>query len=102
MVTIQQLAEEFITKLEKMDGIELGIDGFLRAAKEEAKSFLLKYIQGRIEQVDEVLALHQEMRPNWRIVRKQERVLSTSIGELHFQRRYYQDCCSKNYSYLVD
>lgn len=102
MVTIQQLAEEFITKLEKMDGIELGIDGFLRAAKEEAKSFLLKYMQGRIEQVDEVLALHQEMRPNWRIVRKQERVLSTSIGELHFQRRYYQDCCSKNYSYLVD
>lgn len=63
MVTIQQLAEEFITKLEKMDGIELGIDGFLRAAKEEAKSFLLKYMQGRIEQVDEVLALHQEMKP---------------------------------------
>jgi len=55
-----------------------------------------------ISQVDDVISQDPKRKKNWETVRMDRRVLTTSIGELHFQRRYYQHKQTKERAYLLD
>lgn len=55
-----------------------------------------------IQDIDDVIAQDSQRKKDWKTVRMDQRTQTTSIGELCFQRRYYQHRKTKERAYLLD
>lgn len=105
-IIIQQIAEEFIKKIEKTFekgeiNINLIENDFLKEAKECAAELTKAYI----ERLDSELVAMKKERKQAEIVierRNDKRCLQTQIGEICFNRTYFYNKKVGEYSYLVD
>ena len=99
---IQQISEEFI-KAEMELKVEQGLTAYLEDSMENFKRYLMRLLPERIRELDESIARHRSIRPNWLVVHKAvKRELVTAYGVLRYERRYYRNKKTGDYAYLAD
>lgn len=64
--------------------------------------FALNIIAEQFEAIDEKLRNSGRRRKNWEIVKRDEKTLTTSIGDLIFEKTLFRNKKTGEYSYLVD
>ena len=64
--------------------------------------FGLKLLAEDLESYDTFLCEKKYLRPDWYIVRKDERTLLTSLGTLHYHKTLFQNKKTGEYEYFLD
>lgn len=103
MDSILQILQQLTVDLANLTLIGKSIGEFLEQARNLADDALLGVARERIEELDQAIASPSFDRGNWVIVKKDvPRTLETTLGPLHFERRYYRDKQTRAYRFLSD
>ena len=84
--------EEDMTKMSEM----------IEGVKEAVVTFGLKMIKEEWENCDKLIRERKDIREGWNIVKKDERSLITSIGEIRYERTMYKKKETGERKYLLD
>lgn len=69
---------------------------------ENFSKFSLEILKILLEEIDHGIKDSKERKRSWRIIKIDTRTITTILGKLTFQRRYYQNKNTKRYAYLLD
>lgn len=69
---------------------------------ENSSKFSLEILKILLEEIDQGIKDSKERKKSWRIIKIDTRTITTILGKLTFQRRYYQNKNTKRYAYLLD
>ena len=102
MESIQQIAEKFINKIMEVDICE-GMSKSLEKMKEIADEAICRIIEQKVEEMDQAIFEHANLRKNFVAERKEvPREVLTAHGMVRFRRRYYRNRYSGEHRYLTD
>lgn len=105
MGSIQQIVENVIYKVMEIGFKQRndGIKGMARDVQATVKEAALEMLSIMLEQYDQMLFEDKERKQDWKPVRRNDtKTIMTCVGELKYQRRYYQHKATGEYRYLLD
>lgn len=102
MESIQQIAEKFIREIMGID-ICQGLTPSLEEVKQRTDTFLCRFLEHRLEEMDQAIYENRNLRRAWVVERKADgRELLTRHGMLRFNRHYYRNSKTGEHRHLLD
>lgn len=104
--TIQHFEKVGIKKIEKI--IERFVShptdmaSFVTGITEEVVNLGLSVISETLEDMDQQICTSKKRKEKWRIVRKDNKQLKTSLGDIIFQKTLFKNKADKHTEYLLD
>lgn len=106
MDIIQHIIEEMVadySAVEKKFGKDYDLTELLLKTKQIGMTAVRKMVAASLENLDETIRQSAERKENWHALRKEEKTLGTSLGEVKFRRTLYRSKGEeKEHSYLLD
>lgn len=101
MEIVQEITEQFVKQL-----LSIRMDDGLTASVDQMQASVRKYLpmllSAVIQTAETALFRQEHRRRDYTVVRKDARVVETTLGTVRFERRYYRHKKTGNYVYLLD
>ena len=75
---------------------------FVLGITEEVHKLGLEIIKETLEFVDDEIRKDSKRKESWYVERSDNKCLTTSLGDVHFRKTYYQNKTTREYEYLLD
>ncbi len=94
---ILQLTKKFFTFSENMN-----FNDIIAMSTRNTPKFATNLLAEVFQYLDNKIMLSEERKRNWRIIKIDNRSITTILGKITFSRRYYQNKHTGKYAYLLD
>ena len=94
---ILQLTKKFFTFSENMN-----FNDIIAMTSQNAPKFATNLIAQVFQYLDNEIMKSDKRKKNWKVIKINDRTISTVLGKITFSRRYYQNKHTGKYAYLLD
>ena len=105
-ISIQHFLENGIEKLKEVEKTFLNnptdMASFVRGITDEVQKLGLEMIKETLEFMDDEIRKDSKRKESWYVERSDSKCLTTSLGDVHFRKTYYQNKTTGAYEYLLD